>query len=109
MCQDLILANEEPATEVDKLYKAEEQQLREREKLTKELQEIQDKKEFEKKQLNLKLQDEKSKLEIQIIQLNKSLEIAKFENEKLQANRKTVEHPLSKSTKLDLFFVKPIK
>ena len=89
-----MIANEELASEVDKLYKAEEQQLREREMLTKELKEIEHKKEFEKKQLDLKLQDEMSKLEIQIIQLNKSLEIAKFENEKLQANRKTVEHPL---------------
>ena len=89
MYQDLMLANEELATEVDKLYKAEEQQLGEREKLMKELKETWDQTEFEKK-----LQDEKSKLEIQINQLNKNLEITKLENEKLHAHRKTVECPL---------------
>jgi hypothetical protein len=78
-----MIANEELASEVDKLYKAEEQQLREREKLTKELKETCDQTELEKKQLNLKLQDEKSKLEIQINQLNKNLGINKLENEKL--------------------------
>ena len=75
MCQGLMLANEELASEVDKLYKAEEQQLGEREKLMREVKETRNQTEVEKKQLDLKLQDEKSKLEIQIIQLNKSLEI----------------------------------
>ena len=94
MYQNLMIANEELANEVEKLYKAEEQQMEGRAKLTKELQEIQDKTAFEKKQLNLNLQDEKRKLEIQIHQLNKSLEITKLENERLYDNRKTVEHPL---------------
>ena len=89
-----MLANEDLATEVEKLYRAEEQQLEEREKLTKELQEIEDNKEFEKKQLNLKLQDERSQLEIIIHQLNENLEITKLENEKLHSHRKNVEHPL---------------
>ena len=89
-----MLANKDLATEVEKLYRAEEQQLEEREKLTKELQEIEDKKEFEKNQLHLRFKDEKSKLEIQIHQLNKNLEITKLENEKLHAHRKNVEHPL---------------
>ena len=94
MYQDLMIANEELASEVEKLYKAEEQQSEEREKLMKELKETQDQTEFEKKQLNLKLHDKKSKLEIQINHLNKSLEIAKLKNEKLHANRKTAEHSL---------------
>ena len=89
-----MLANEDLATEVEKLYRAEVQQLEEREKVTKELQEIEDNKEFEKKQLNLKLQDERSQLEIIIHQLNENLEITKLENEKLHAHRKTVECPL---------------
>jgi flagellar biosynthesis/type III secretory pathway chaperone len=46
MRQDFIFANEELATEVEKLYKAEGQQLEEREKLMKELQEIENQKEF---------------------------------------------------------------
>ena len=58
MYQNLMIANEELATEVEKLYKAEEQQSEEREKLMLELKDMQEKKEFEKKQLNLKLQDE---------------------------------------------------
>ena len=61
----------------------------------KKLKEIEDKQEFEKNQLNLKLQDEKSNLETQINRLHESLEITKLENEKLHANRKTVEHPIS--------------
>ena len=89
-----MLANEELASEVEKLYKAEEQQFGERENLTKELKESHDQTEVEKKQLNLKLQDEKSQLEIQINRLNKDLEITKLENEKLHANRKSVEHTL---------------
>ena len=103
MYQDLMLANEELATEVDKLYKAEDQQLGEREKLMKDLKETWDQTEFEKK-----LRDEKSKLEIQIHQLNKSLEITKLENERLYDNRKTVEHPLphfQKVKSLILFFL----
>ena len=89
-----MLANEDLATEVEKLYGAEEQHLEEREKVTKELQEIEDNKEFEKKQLNLKLKDERSQLEIIIHQLNENLEITKLENEKLHSHRKNVEHPL---------------
>ena len=86
--------NEELAFEVEKLYKAEEQQSEDKEKLMKKLKEIEDKKEFEKNQLNLKLQDEKSNLETQINRLHESLEITKLENEKLHANRKTVEHTI---------------
>jgi chromosome segregation ATPase len=89
-----MIANEELASEVDKLYKAEDQQLREREKLMKELKETRDQTELEKKQLNQKLQEEKNKLEIQINQLHKSLEITKLENEKLDSNRKNLVHPL---------------
>ena len=94
MYQDLMIANEELALEVEKLYRAEEQQSEDKEKLMKELKEIEDKKEFEKNQLNLKLQDEKSNLETQINRLHKRLEITKLENVKLHANRKTAEHPL---------------
>ena len=89
-----MIANEELASEVEKLYKAEEQQSVDREKLMKELKEIIDKKEFEKNQLNLN-QDEKSNLETQIKRLHKSLEITKLENGKLEVIRKTVQHPFS--------------
>merc|ERR1712115_195088 len=87
--QDLIIANEELASEVEKLYKAEEQQLEEKEKILNEVKSLQQRLDLEKKQLYLKHQEEKIKLEAQIDELEKTLQTAIKENENLKAEQKS--------------------
>ena len=88
----MINANEELATEVEKLYKAEEQQLEEKENMLKEIKSLQQKIEVEKKQLYLKHQEEKNNLEIQIERLEKTLQSIIEENKNLKAEQKSVNH-----------------
>ena len=80
------------ATEVEKLYKAEEQQLEEKENMLKEVKSLQQKLEVEKKQLYLKHQEEKNKLEIQIEKLEKTLQAIIEENKNLKAEQESVNH-----------------
>jgi len=81
--QDLIQANEEFASEVEKLYKAEVQQDIDKEKMTKELKENQDKFVIDNRHLEAK-REETEKIELQINQLKQFLEASLLENGKLQ-------------------------
>ena len=85
--QDLILANEEFASEVDKLYKAEDQQLREKEELSRELKEVEDKLETRIEFLQSNLVQEKELREdgeMQIATLSQELGKAERELKGLQ-------------------------
>ena len=84
----MIHANEEFASEVEKLYQAEEEQLKERESLEKEMKELEERLELEKSVLILKHQEEKEGLETQ---LSTSVQ----ENEKLIAKNKSLDDEIS--------------
>ena len=84
----MICANEEFASEVENLYQAEEEQVKERESLEKEMKELEEWLELEKSVVILKYQEEKESLEIQ-------LSTAVQENEKLSTQNKSLEDELS--------------
>ena len=86
--QDLVHANEEFASEVEKLYKAEEEQIKEREILEREMKELEERLELEKSVLILKHQEEKEGLETQV-------STAVQENDKLSAKNKSLEDEIS--------------
>merc|ERR1712129_429335 len=91
-------ANEEFVSEVERLYRAEEEQMTEKENLEKQMKESKDKLEFENSLLIVKHQEEKEKLETEIDQLKQFWDTAVQESDKLRDDKKSVEDELSCSS-----------
>jgi len=85
-------------SEVERLYRAEEEQLTEKENLEQQMKESKDKLEFENSLLIVKHQEEKEKLETEIDQLKQFWDTAVQECDKLRDDKKSVEDELSCSS-----------
>ena len=101
--QDLIKANEEFATEVERLYRVEEEQVSKIGSLENQMKEMEKKFLSEKSKLKQKHLEEQNKSKTELEQLTKSLNTSNEESARLLEKKKSIEDELSCSIEVMVF------